>query len=57
MSSLLDLLSYNTHYLSMNEINLLVEMFIDTVIIKSSVVSHVKTLGYTSRSVKLSNAG
>ena len=53
MSSLLDLLSYNTHYLSMNANLLANEMFIDTASLRSSVVSHAKTLGYTPRSVRI----
>ena len=56
MSSLLDLLSYNTHYLSMNANLLANEMFIDTASLRSSVVSHAKTLGYTPRSVRAPQA-
>ena len=56
MSALLDLLSYNTHYLSMNANLLANEMFIDTASLRSSVVSHAKTLGYTPRSVRASKA-
>ena len=49
---LLDLLAYNTHYLSMNANLLANEMFIDTASLRSSVVSHAKTLGYTPRSAR-----
>ena len=52
MSALLDLLAYNTHYLSMNANLLANEMFIDTASLRSSVVSHAKTLGYTPRSAR-----
>ena len=56
MSALLDLLAYNTHYLSMNANLLANEMFIDTASLRSSVVSHAKTLGYTPRSVRAPQA-
>ena len=56
MSALLDLLAYNTHYLSMNANLLANEMFIDTASLRSSVVSHAKTLGYTPRSARASQA-
>ncbi len=52
MSALLDVLAYNTHYLSMNANLLANEMFIDTASLRSSVVSHAKTLGYTPRSAR-----
>ena len=52
MSALLDVLSYNTHYLAMNGNLLANEMFIDTASLRSSVVSHAKTLGYTPRSAR-----
>ena len=43
---LLDILAYNTHYLGFNSNMLANEMFIDTASIRSSIVSHAKTLGY-----------
>ena len=43
---LLDTLAYNTHYLGFNANMLANEMFIDTSSLRSSVVSHAKTLGY-----------
>ena len=52
MSALLDVLAYNTHYLAMNGNLLANEMFIDTASLRSSVVSHAKTLGYTPRSAR-----
>ena len=50
LSTLLDILAYNTHYNSYY-LNMAVnEMFLDTAIKRSSVVSHAKLLGYTPRS-------
>ena len=46
MSALLDVLAYNTHYLGFNMIMLANEMFMDTASLRSSIVSHAKTLGY-----------
>jgi len=46
MSALLDVLSYNTHYLGFNANMLANEMFLDSASLRSSVVSHAKTLGY-----------
>ena len=50
MSILLDLLAYNTHYLSYNANILANEMFIDTADIRNSIVSLAKALGYTPNS-------
>ena len=46
MSSLLDVLAYNTHYLGFNLNMVANEMFMDTSTLRSSIVSHAKTLGY-----------
>src|SRR5882724_6617535 len=47
---LLDLLAYNTHYNAIY-LNLVAnEMFLDTAVLRSTVVSHAKALGYTPRS-------
>ena len=46
MNILLDTLAYNTHYLGFNANMLANEMFLDTAALRSSVVSHAKTLGY-----------
>ena len=43
---LLDTLAYNTHYLGFNANMLANEMFLDSASLRSSVVSHAKTLGY-----------
>ena len=50
MSVLLDLLAYNTHYLSYNANVLANEMFIDTADLRNSIVSLAKALGYTPNS-------
>lgn len=50
LSVLIDLLAYNTHYNAMLAHLQANEMFIDTAIKRSSVVSLAKTLGYTPRS-------
>ena len=46
MSALLDVLAYNTHYLGFNANMVANEMFLDSSSLRSSVVSHAKTLGY-----------
>ena len=52
LSTLIDLLAYNTHYLAMNTNLAMNEAFLDTATLRSSVVSHAKTLGYTPRSAR-----
>ena len=52
LSTLIDLLAYNTHYLGMNANMALNEAYLDTATIRSSVVSHAKTLGYTPSSAR-----
>jgi hypothetical protein len=52
MSVLLDTLAYNTHYLGFNANMLANEMFLDSASLRSSVVSHAKTLGYETTSVR-----
>ena len=52
MSALLDVLAYNTHYLAMNMNMVANESFLDTASVRSSVVSHAKTLGYTPNSAR-----
>ena len=46
MNILLDTLAYNTHYLGYNMSMLANEMFLDSSALRSSIVSHAKTLGY-----------
>ena len=50
MNILLDTLAYNTHYLAFNANMLANEMFLDSSSLRSSVVSHAKTLGYVPQS-------
>ena len=50
MAVLLDLLSYNTHYLSYHANIAANEMFIDTADLRNSIVSLAKALGYTPNS-------
>jgi len=50
MSVLLDTLAYNTHYLGFNANMLANEMFLDSASLRSSVVSHAKSLGYETTS-------
>ena len=56
LSALLDVLAYNTHYLAFNANMLANEMFLDSSQLRSSVVSHAKTLGYTTRSARAAQA-
>ena len=56
LSALLDVLAYNTHYLGWNMNMLANEMFLDTSILRSSVVSHAKTLGYEPISARAAKA-
>ena len=52
LNALLDVLAYNTHYLGFHANMLANEMFIDSAALRDSVVSHAKTLGYETRSVR-----
>ena len=52
MNILLDVLAYNTHYLGFNANMLANEMFLDSASLRSSVVSHAKTLGYEITSAR-----
>ena len=56
INALLDVLAYNTHYLGMNMNMVANESFLDTASVRSSVVSHAKTLGYTPNSARASVA-
>ena len=56
MSVLLDLLAYNTHY-NAYYLNMIAnESFLDTALLRNSVVSHAKKMGYTPRSNKAPKA-
>ncbi len=56
MSILLDTLAYNTHYLGFNANMLANEMFLDSATLRSSIVSHAKTLGYEVSSCRAPKA-
>lgn len=56
MSVLLDVLAYNTHYLGFNANMLANEMFLDSASLRSSIVSHSKTLGYVPSSARAAKA-
>jgi hypothetical protein len=56
LSVLLDVLAYNTHYNAYYMNMLANEMFLDSAILRPSVVSHAKLLGYTPRSKVASQA-
>ena len=56
MAVLMDLLAYNTHYLSYHANIAANEMFIDTADIRESIVSLAKALGYTPNSPRASEA-
>ena len=57
MAVLLDILAYNTHYLSFNANMLANEMYIDSADTRKNIVSLGKLLGYTQHpySLKSSN--
>ena len=50
ISTLLDVLAYNTHYNAVYANVLANEMFLDSADIRNSIVSHAKHVGYTPRS-------
>lgn len=56
LSVLIDLLAYNTHYNAVLANMVSNEMFLDTAIKRSSVVSLAKNIGYTPRSVTAARA-
>ena len=56
MNILLDTLAYNTHYLGFNANMVANEMFLDSSSLRSSAVSHAKTLGYEVTSARAPTA-
>ena len=56
MNILLDTLAYNTHYLGFNANMVSNEMFLDSSSLRSSAVSHAKTLGYEVTSARAPTA-
>ena len=53
---LLDVLSYNTHYLGFNANMLANEMYLDSADIRKNIVSLAKMIGYTPTSCRASSA-
>lgn len=56
MATLIDLLAYNTHYNAYYANMVANEMFLDTAIIRDSVLSHAKTLNYVPTSARAATA-
>jgi len=56
MSQLLDVLAYNTHYQAFYANMVANEMFLDSAVVRDSIVSHAKALGYTPQSTKAPKA-
>lgn len=56
LSQIIDLLAYNTHYMSFYMNMIANESFLDTAALRSSVVSHAKMLGYTPASIRSARA-
>lgn len=52
MNILLDLLAYNTHYLSYHMNMIAAESFLDSAQLRNSIISHSKHIGYTPQSMK-----
>lgn len=56
LSTLLDVLAYNTHYQAFHTNMVANEMFLDSAVLRPSVVSHAKALGYVPSSRRASKA-
>lgn len=56
LSTLIDVLAYNTHYLAFYVNMLANESFLDTASVRDAVISHAKMLGYTPHSTTSSTA-
>lgn len=56
LSTILDVLAYNTHYQAFYANMVANEMFLDSAVMRPSVVSHAKTIGYTPQSNRASTA-
>lgn len=56
LSTVLDVLAYNTHYQAFYSNMVANEMFLDTALLRPSVVSHAKQLGYVPSSIKAAKA-
>jgi hypothetical protein len=56
LSTILDVLAYNTHYQAFYANMVANEAFLDSAALRSSVVSHAKTLGYVPSSIRAAKA-
>ena len=56
LSTILDVLAYNTHYQAFYANMVANEMFLDSALLRTSVVSHAKTLGYVPTSRRAAKA-
>jgi len=56
LSTLLDVLAYNTHYQAFHTNMVANEMFLDSAVLRPSVVSHAKSLGYVPSSRRAAKA-
>jgi hypothetical protein len=56
MSVFLDVMAYTTHYMGFHANMAINESFLDTAVLRNSVVSHAKNLGYIPTSAKGANA-
>ena len=56
LNTILDVLAYNTHYQSFYANMVANEMFLDSAVLRPSVVSHAKTIGYVPSSRRSSKA-
>jgi len=56
LSTILDVMAYNTHYQSFYANMVANEMFLDSAVTRPSIVSHAKQLGYTPQSARAATA-
>ncbi len=56
ISVMLDVMAYTTHYMGFHTNMAMNESFLDTAVLRNSVVSHAKTLGYIPKSITSSEA-
>lgn len=56
LSTVLDVLAYNTHYQGFYANMVANEMFLDSAVLRPSIASHAKQLGYTPRSTRAAKA-
>jgi hypothetical protein len=56
LSTILDVMAYNTHYQSFYANMVANEMFLDSAVLRPSIASHAKQLGYTPQSARAAKA-